>query len=295
MNSNNNLYKVSIVCVTYKRCDLVLKCLQSCLEQDYPQLEIVVIVNPSNDGTEEAIQQKYPTVRLIKTHSNLGFFPALNLAIANTTGEYIMTVDDDSYFLTENAIAQMIQAFCSESELAVVTASIIGPKESPLNNTDRYIHVFKTGFTMIRKEVFFDWIGFYPDLFFRSAGETYLSTKLWDLNKRIKCLCNVTMYHEQSIQGRSDRDWKFYGLRSQVLCSIMREPYFYLVFSLISKGVKSLFLFIKWGHLTTWIEVWVSVMINISYAFKLRNPISWKTRKLLWKLEKEVIDDYNNL
>ena len=113
--------KVSVVCVTYTRRDLVLKCLKSCIEQDYPSLEILVVVNPSGDGTEEAIQQTFPEIRILRTHTNIGFFPALNLAIANTSGDYIMAVDDDAYFLKMDAITNLVNAFREEPRLGAVT------------------------------------------------------------------------------------------------------------------------------------------------------------------------------
>ena len=286
-----NLPSVSIVCVTYNRKNYILRCLESCLQQDYSNLEIVVVVNPSGDGTEEAIQKQYPQINLIYTHCNLGFFPALNLAIANTKGDYIMTVDDDAYFMSSSAISDMVQAFEKEPNLGAITCNIEGPYEGDLNTQDRYIRVFKTGFTMLPKQVFTEWVGFYPDLFFRSAGETYVCTALWNLKKPVKCLSQVRMYHDRTMQGRSDKDWKFYGLRSQILCSVMREPIYLLIPSLISKCCKSLFLFIKWGHFITWIETWISSFIHIPYAFNLRRPISWRTTKLLRKLDRNIISD----
>lgn len=67
---------VSIVCVTYNRRDLVVQCLDSCVKQNYPALEIIVVVNFSGDGTEEVIKEKFPQVRVIQTHRNVGAFPA---------------------------------------------------------------------------------------------------------------------------------------------------------------------------------------------------------------------------
>jgi GT2 family glycosyltransferase len=284
-------YKVSIVLVTYNRRDCILQCLRSCLQQDYPLLEIVVVVNPSDDGTEAAISQEFPKVKLLRTHKNIGFFPALNMAIANTSGDYIMMVDDDAYFLTCDAISTLVQAFQNDPRLGAATCNIEGPKETPIRNVDHYISVFKTGFTMVPREVFTEWIGFYPDLFFRSAGETYICTALWDMGKVVKQLHNVSMYHELTMQGRSDWAWKFYGLRSQILCAIMREPSITLWPVLASKCCKSLILFIKWGHLLTWFCAWASVVVNLPEAIRLRSPISWQTRKLLWKLPTSSLEE----
>ncbi len=296
LNSQNSMKpKVSIVCVTYNRRELLLQCLRSCVKQDYPNLEIVVVVNPSGDGTEKAVGCEFPHAKVILTHRNLGAFPTKNLAIANTTGDYIMIMDDDAYFMESNAISHLVQAFEDEPALGAVTCNIEGPFENPIEGRDRYINVFKDGFTLMPRQVFTEWVGFYPDLFFRASGETYLCSALWDMGKPIKCLHQVKMYHAQTMQGRSDQDWKFYGLKSQILCTLMREPWYTIAPRLASKWLKSLFLFIRWGYFLTWVQAWLSAIVSIPDALQFRRPIRWQTQKLLWRLQKECISDLSSL
>ena len=285
---------VSILCVTYNRRALALRCLQSCIEQDYPHLEIVVVVNPSGDGTEEAISKTFPQIKVLRTHKNMGFFPALNLAIANSSGDYLMTVDDDAYFINHDAITRLVLAFEKEPRLGAVTCNLEGPNETPVD-TDRYIEVFTTGFTMTPRKVYTEWVGYYPDLFFRSAGETYICTRLWELGYPVKRLANVRMYHKRAIEGRSDWDWKFYALRSQILCSVMRDPWFLIPFSLLSKGYRSFLDYLRWGNLWIWLQAWFSAFSNFPEALRLRLPISWRTQKLLWRLRKGIFPNLYSL
>ncbi len=275
--------------MTYNRRDLALRCLKTCVEQNYPDIEIVVVVNPSSDGTEQAIQERFPQAKLIRTHKNIGFFPALNLAIANSNGDYIMTVDDDAYFMDKGAIAGLVSAFQKEPILGAVTCSLEGPHEKPLETSDRYIDVFTTGFTMLPREVFTEWVGYYPDLFFRSAGETYLCTRLWELGHPVKRLANVRMYHEHAMQGRSDWDCKFHNLRSQVLCALMRDPWYFVVPHLLSIEFKSFLQYLREGHFWTWISAWISALYHFPQALCYRRPISGKTQRLLWHLRKETV------
>ncbi len=282
---------VSIVCVTHGRRQLLMRCLESCLQQDHRNLEIVVLLNPGDPEAESAIRDAMPQVKIVRTHRNVGFFPGLNLAIANTNGEYVMTVDDDAYFLSNDVLSQMLRAFAVEPELGGVTCNLEGPKETTISGDDRYIHVFKTGFTMVPKRAFTEWVGYYPDLFFRSAGETFLCTALWNQGRRVKCLVHARMYHDLAMQGRSDHDWKFYGMRSQALCVVLREPWFIVPFSLASKFCKSFLNFIKWGHLQTWFRVWWSILVHIPEVIPDRQPVTWNTYKLLRRLQTEVITD----
>jgi len=107
--------KVSIICVSYNRRDLLLKCLRSCVIQDYSDLEILALINGSEDGSAATVRNELPQVRILETHRNLGFFPALNIAIANTGGDYLMMMDDDAYFLDPDAISKLLSASLSGS------------------------------------------------------------------------------------------------------------------------------------------------------------------------------------
>jgi GT2 family glycosyltransferase len=281
---------VSIVCVTHGRREHVVRCLESCEAQDYPRLETIVVVNPSGDGTEAAIAARFPSVRLIRTPRNIGFFPGLNLGIANASGDYVMTVDDDAYFLSRSAIAELAGALGRDPTLGAVTCSLEGPTETPADG-DRYVHLFTTGFTMLPRRAFTEWVGYYPDLFFRSAGETYMCTALWDAGLRVKRLARVRMYHARTPQARPDVEFRFHALRSQVLCALMRDPWYLLAPSLASKAARSLLAHARAGQLGTWARAWASAVAHAPAALGLRRPISWKTQRLIWRLRREVVSD----
>ena len=280
---------ISIVIVTHGRRQLLLRAIQSCLQQDYPKIEIVVLLNPGDPEAESAMKAQFPQVKIVRTHRNVGFFPGLNLAIANTNGHFVMTMDDDAYYLAPDVLTKMVRAFDAEPELGAVTCNIEGPKENTISGEDRYVNVFKTGFTMVRRRAFTEWVGYYPDLFFRSAGETFLATALWDSGRPVKCLVNARMFHDLAMQGRSDRDWKFYGMRSQALCVILREPWFIVPVSLASKFFKSFVNFVRWGHTGTWFRAWWSIVVHAPEVMQDRKAVSWKTYLLQWRLQNNVV------
>src|SRR5690606_1259020 len=145
---------VSILCVTRNRASLLLRCLKTCESQDFGPLEMVIVDNSSDDETIMAIHERFPHATVIRMHRNIGFFPALNIAIANASGDFLMTVDDDAYFLQNDAISSLVAAFDEDVTLGAVTCNIEGPREAPLASADGDVHTFKTGFTMIRREVF---------------------------------------------------------------------------------------------------------------------------------------------
>jgi len=283
--------EIAILCVTHGRPALAAKCLASCAAQRHPSFEIVVIVNPVDAETEAAVRASAPAARIIRTHRNIGFFPALNLALANTDAAYVMIVDDDAWFLADDALDALVGEFKRSPELGAVTCNLEGPTETPINGGDRYIRAFTTGFTMMPRKVATEWVGYFPDLFFRSAGETFLCTKLWEQQRPVKRVEGVRMYHALAKQGRSSSDWLFHGLRSQLLCAVIREPASYLVPVLASKFFKSLAHYIRRGAFVIWLRAWLSFLALIPAALRLRAPISRQTRRLLRRLDSTVIHD----
>jgi len=283
--------KVAILCVTHDRPELVVNCLRSCAAQRYPDFEIVVIVNPADEESEAAVRASAPEARIIRTHRNIGFFPALNLALANTDASYVMIVDDDAWFLSDDALELLMKEFRRMPELGAVTCNLEGPMETPISGGDRYIRAFTTGFTMMPRKVISEWVGFFPDLFFRSAGEMFLCTTMWEQRRPVKRVEHVRMHHALAQQGRSSRDWHFHGLRSQLLCAVMREPGVWLVPVLASKFVRSLAFYLRRRAFLIWVHAWLSFLFHLPDAWRLRAPISGRTRRLLSRLDSTVIHD----
>jgi GT2 family glycosyltransferase len=282
---------ISVLCVTHGRPQLLAECLMSCVRQRYPRFDIIVVLNPPDEASERAAREAAPQARIIRTRRNLGFFPALNLALAVAEADYVMIVDDDAYFLDDGALAALVEQFEREPALGAVTCNLEGPHETPIEGGDRYIRAFTTGFTMMPRRVVTEWVGYFPDIFFRSAGETFLCTTLWDQRRPIKRVENVRMHHALASQGRSQRNFLFHALRSQLLCAVMREPAAWLLPVLASKFGKSLLFHVRKNVLTIWAHAWLSFVWNLPVALRARRPISPNTRRLLRRLDREVVRD----
>ncbi len=91
---------VSIIVVTYNNRDLNELCLASLLgDTDYPNIEIIVVDNASNDGTREYLNetaQRESNVRLILNQTNRGFAAANNQGVAAASGDYICLLNNDT-------------------------------------------------------------------------------------------------------------------------------------------------------------------------------------------------------
>ena len=79
---------VSVVVCTYNRCKYLEKCLNSLLEQNYYNYEIIVVNGPSTDETNLMLD-KFSNIIVIEQESLNGLSFARNLGILASKGDII--------------------------------------------------------------------------------------------------------------------------------------------------------------------------------------------------------------
>lgn len=90
---------LSILVISYNTRDLTLACIASVLAETRTDHEIVVLDNASADGSADAIAERFPQVRLIRSERNLGFAAGNNAASRLATGEWILLLNPDTRIL----------------------------------------------------------------------------------------------------------------------------------------------------------------------------------------------------
>jgi GT2 family glycosyltransferase len=89
---------VSVSVVNTSSRDLLLACLTS-LERDLDgpySIEVVVLDNASEDGSAEAVRERYPWARVIAQPHRAGFGANHNAVIRATTGRYVYVLNEDA-------------------------------------------------------------------------------------------------------------------------------------------------------------------------------------------------------
>jgi GT2 family glycosyltransferase len=89
--------RISVVIVSYNSREFLLDCLQSVYASTGPiELQVFVVDNASTDGSAEAVRRAFPGCTVIANRDNLGFSRANNLAIARTSGDYVLLLNPDT-------------------------------------------------------------------------------------------------------------------------------------------------------------------------------------------------------
>jgi GT2 family glycosyltransferase len=115
---------VSVTIVTYNSGRFIKRCLESVLEQKYPNLEVVIIDNASNDGTVDILEPFAETCRIYYNDENIGFAAAQNQAIALAQGEWVLTLNPD-VLLLPNFVQALVDAGNLDPKIGTVCGKLL--------------------------------------------------------------------------------------------------------------------------------------------------------------------------
>ena len=110
-------YLVSVIIPCYNAERWIAEAIDSCLNQTYPSVEIIVIDDGSIDNSLEIVKS-YGNKVIWETGENKGGNHARNRGFALSKGEYIQFLDADDYILPEKIARQV--GFLEENDADVV-------------------------------------------------------------------------------------------------------------------------------------------------------------------------------
>jgi len=106
------LPKVSIMIPTYNRAHYLAEAIETSLDQDYQNFEVIVSDNSSTDGTDERVKKYFrdPHFRYFRNDRNLGSLRNFeNLIYSYATGEFGHYLMDDDYFIDRDHLKKAMR------------------------------------------------------------------------------------------------------------------------------------------------------------------------------------------
>lgn len=114
---------VSINIVNWNGMRYLKQCLESIKKQTYPNIEIIIVDNNSNDGSLEFLKSDYPEINIVENKINIGFSRAHNQAIQLSKGEFIIPLNFD-IFLFPDFVKEMVKAVNSYEDVGIVSGKL---------------------------------------------------------------------------------------------------------------------------------------------------------------------------
>lgn len=127
----DNLSSLAIIIVTYNSATEIGPCLDSLVGHTDPfPTTITVVDNASSDGTAEMVRQRWPSVQVISSPSNVGFSRGNNLGIRATSGDYVLLMNPDTV-APPGAIQTLVRGLAGHPEAAIAGARLLSERGFP--------------------------------------------------------------------------------------------------------------------------------------------------------------------
>ena len=218
--------KFSIIIPVYNIEKYIHKCVNSILEQNYSNYEIIVVNDGSTDASDKVIQEFTDSNIKIINKSNGGLSSARNEGLKYISGEYIWFVDGDDY-IEKNALA-ILNNYLQEDKYDIISFRYYKEYENkkilqvdkinnkdrlqyPLVNTSACTKIFRASF-WAENNFLFDEGKIYEDLslipFILSKGKKvkFIEEALYSYSYRDNSIMNL------SNDFNFNRDDKFFAI-----------------------------------------------------------------------------------
>ena len=111
--------KVSFIPPSYNQARFLEQTMRSVLEQDYPNLEYIVIDGGSKDGSREIIQKYADRLAYWQSQKDKGQTDAINQGFARATGEILAWLNSDDVFYP-GAVSAAVRQLQQHPEVGMV-------------------------------------------------------------------------------------------------------------------------------------------------------------------------------
>lgn len=192
---------VTVNILSFNRREELRTTLTKVFEQDYQNIEVIVVDNASSDGTIEMVERSFPGVCLIKLTKNIGI-AGWNEGFKIAKGEYILVLDDDSYPLT-GTIKNGVEELKKSDQLGAVAFEIYN-NHFQLSETEKFKgepDFFNGCGALLRKDIFGE-VGYYSDLIFIYYNELEFCARLYNSGYKILFLKDSVCIHAQNVKNR---------------------------------------------------------------------------------------------
>ncbi|MBN1486627.1 MAG: glycosyltransferase family 2 protein [Anaerolineae bacterium] len=136
---NTTAVYLSVIIVSWNVKPLLRRAIKSTLNSwgTEPGLEIIVVDNASNDGSQQMVQEEFPQVRLIASAENLGFTKGNNQGIAEANGEFVLLLNPDTEVLGD-ALHQMVEYLETHPGTGMLGPQLRNPDNTVQSSKRRY-------------------------------------------------------------------------------------------------------------------------------------------------------------
>jgi len=129
--------KVSIITITYNSAATVEDTLKSVVDQDYPNIEYLIIDGKSKDNTLQIVDKYKDKITKVVSEKDKGLYDALNKGIALASGDIVGMLHSDDLYATNQVISDIVKTFESNPGAEGVYADLVFVDRNDINKITR--------------------------------------------------------------------------------------------------------------------------------------------------------------
>lgn len=168
--------KVSIITVVWNNEKFIADAINSVLNQEYPNIEYIVVDGASKDGTIDIIKSYGDKINQFISEPDNGLYDAMNKGLKLATGDIVGFINSDDFYADKFVIGRVVQQFrdneCDsvyadvEYVDPVLTNKIVRYYDSSYFSPDKFQYGFMPAHPTFfaKREVYTQFGGFRTDL-----------------------------------------------------------------------------------------------------------------------------------
>jgi len=266
---------VSAVIVTFNRVAELRTALDRLRRQSHAVREILVVDDGSTDGTEAMVRAAFPEVRFVRLPHNSGLIWARNFGFVNTSGDYVLSVDDDSWFVEDDGLARAVAYMEAHTDVAAVACNITTrdglvylPRGAAPFEVPWYV-----GCGHLLRRTAVAQTGLYLSEFYRQGEEKDRCLRLYGAGWRVMALPDVMVHHDKSETNRKPALVRRYNHRNDLIRELARCPARLLPWRFVRSWAGNSWKNLREGPWTT--DLWVLVRLPeiLRIGLRHRRPV----------------------
>lgn len=267
----------TVVITSRNRADDLIRAVDSALRQT-AVTEVIVLDDASDDGSAEVICEKFPQVRLYRAEAPVGYIVLRNLGNALSSNEFIVSIDDDAVFSTEDVVERTLKVF-EHSRVGAVAVPFVNVNTSPERHqqppdADRlYLTEAYVGTAHVLRQSLFLELGGYRKEFVHQGEETDYCLRLAEAGYVVALADSPPILHYESPK-RSFARMDYYGRRNDCLIALWNVPLIFLPLQVVSTILGGALFGLKSGSLLRMLRGSAAGLIDGLKHWSERKPVS---------------------
>lgn len=156
---------VTIITVCYNRKATIEQSINSVLNQDYPDVEYIVVDGNSSDGTQDIIKSYSDKIAKYVSEPDKGMYDAINKGLAMATGDIVGLMHSDDVFFDETVVTKIVEAFNKNPN----ADAIYGDGVYVTNDAEQKIVRNRIGGEYDVKKIKSGWLPLHPTVYIKNS------------------------------------------------------------------------------------------------------------------------------